>query len=39
MTDAQHMAFTRQFGEFEFNPAALIEKQYGVDTQSDGRRA
>ena len=29
MTDAQHMAFTRQFGELEFNPAKLIEKQYG----------
>ena len=39
MTDAQHMAFTRQFGELEFNPAALIEKQYGVETQTDGRRA
>ena len=24
MTDEQHMAFTRQFGELEFNPAALI---------------
>ncbi len=38
MTDAQHMAFTRQFGELEFNPAALIQKQYWVETQSDGRR-
>jgi taurine dioxygenase len=38
MSDAQHMAFTRQFGELEFNPAALIEKQYGVSTQSEGRR-
>src|SRR5437016_4035882 len=38
MTDEQHMAFTRQFGELEFNPAALIEKQYGVSTQTDGRR-
>src|SRR5665213_865967 len=37
MTDAQHMAFTRQFGELEFNPAALIAQQYGVNTQSDGR--
>src|SRR5579885_2762544 len=27
MTDEQHMAFTRQFGELEFNPAKLIEKQ------------
>ena len=26
MTDEQHMAFTRQFGELEFNPAKLIEK-------------
>src|SRR5215475_9470992 len=38
MTDAQHMAFTRQFGELEFNPAKLIEKQYGVETQTSGRR-
>ena len=38
MNDAQHMAFTRQFGELEFNPAALIAKQYGVETQTDGRR-
>src|ERR1700721_1091177 len=39
MTDAQHMAFTRQFGELEFNPAALIAKQYGVSTQTDGRKS
>ena len=39
MTDAQHMAFTRQFGELEFNPAALIAKQYGVETQSSGRKS
>jgi taurine dioxygenase len=39
MTDAQHMAFTRQFGELEFNPAKLIEKQYGVETQTSGRNA
>src|SRR5436190_8218853 len=38
MTDAQHMGFTRQFGELEFNPAKLIEKQYGVATQTSGRR-
>lgn len=38
MTDAQHLAFTRQFGELEFNPAALIQKQYGVETQTTGRR-
>ncbi|HEV8680536.1 MAG TPA: TauD/TfdA family dioxygenase [Stellaceae bacterium] len=38
MTDAEHMAFTRQFGELEFNPAVLIEKQYGVGTQTSGRR-
>lgn len=38
MTDEQHMAFTRQFGDLEFNPAALIEKQYGVATQTEGRR-
>ena len=39
MTDAQHMAFTRQFGELEFNPASLIAKQYGVDTQTAGRKS
>jgi taurine dioxygenase len=38
INDEQHLAFTRQFGELEFNPAALIEKQYGVSTQSEGRR-
>jgi len=27
MTDEQHMAFTRQFGELEFNPAALMARQ------------
>src|SRR5713101_4830457 len=30
MDDGQHMAFTRQFGELEFNPAVLIEQQFGV---------
>ena len=39
MTDAQHMAFTRQLGELEFNPAVLIAKQYGVNTQTDGRKS
>ena len=39
MTDAQHMAFTRQFGELEFNPAKLIEKQYGIATQTSGRKS
>src|SRR5438105_15083976 len=39
MTDAQHMAFTGQFGELEFNPAKLIEKQYGVATQTAGRNS
>ncbi|HVC56788.1 MAG TPA: TauD/TfdA family dioxygenase [Stellaceae bacterium] len=38
LSDDQHMAFTRQFGELEFNPAVLIEKQYGVGTQTSGRR-
>src|SRR5438105_13889184 len=38
MPDGQHMAFTRQFGELEFNPAALIAKQYGVETQTIGRK-
>jgi len=33
------MAFTRQFGELEFNPAALIAKQYGVETQTAGRKS
>jgi len=37
MDDEQHMAFTRQFGELEFNPAALIQRQYGVETQTAGR--
>ena len=39
LTDEQHMAFTRQFGELEYNPARLIEKQYGVATQTDGRKS
>ncbi|HEY1795075.1 MAG TPA: TauD/TfdA family dioxygenase [Stellaceae bacterium] len=38
MTDEQHMAFTRQFGDLEFNPAELIAKQYGVSTQTSGRK-
>ncbi len=38
MTDEQHMEFTRQFGELEFNPAILIEKRYGIGTQTAGRR-
>jgi taurine dioxygenase len=38
LTDRQHMEFTRQFGELEFNPAALIQQQYGVETQTAGRR-
>src|SRR2546429_7191258 len=39
MDDGQHMAFTRQFGELEFNPGALIARQYGVENYSSGRRA
>lgn len=39
MRDAEHMAFTRQFGDLEFNPAKLIETQYGVATQTAGRRS
>src|SRR5271155_1690432 len=41
MDDAQHMAFTRRFGELEFNPGALIARQYGVENYSlgQGRRA
>ena len=39
MSDAEHMAFTRQFGELEFNPARLIARQYGVDTENAGRRS
>jgi taurine dioxygenase len=38
MNDAQHMALTRQFGELEFNPGALIAKHYGVENYSTGRR-
>ena len=36
MDDAQHMAFTGQFGELEFNPGALIARQYGVENYSTG---
>ncbi|MGE5271064.1 MAG: TauD/TfdA dioxygenase family protein [Thiohalocapsa sp.] len=39
ISDAEHMAFTRQFGELEYNPAVLIEKKYGVATQTSGRKA
>src|SRR5205085_11800425 len=39
MSDAQHMAFTGQFGALEYNPAKLIEKQYGVETQTAGRKS
>src|SRR5436305_2391035 len=39
MTDEQHMAFTGQFGALEYNPAKLIEKQYGVETQTAGRKS
>jgi len=38
MTDEQHLAFTRQFGELEFNPAALIARQYRIETQTAGRK-
>jgi len=38
MTDQQHLAFTSQFGELELNPAALIARQYGVETQTAGRK-
>src|SRR4051794_8377853 len=39
MTDAQHMEFTRQFGELEFDPAKLIADKYGIETQTDGRKS
>ena len=39
MTDAQHMAFTRQFGDLEYNPARLIADKYGVETQTAGRKS
>ena len=39
MSDAEHMAFTRRFGELEFNPGALIARQYCVENYSTGRRA
>jgi taurine dioxygenase len=29
LTDAQHMAFTRQFGELEFSAYALVQKTWG----------
>jgi taurine dioxygenase len=38
LTDGQHMAFTRRFGELEFNPAKLIADKYGVETQTSGRK-
>jgi alpha-ketoglutarate-dependent taurine dioxygenase len=38
MSDAEHMAFTRQFGQLEFNPARLIASQYGVNTEQAGRK-
>jgi taurine dioxygenase len=38
MTDAQHMEFTRRFGELEYNPARLIADKYGIETQTDGRK-
>src|SRR5579884_1996792 len=38
MTDSEHMAFTRQFGELEFAPSKLMEKSYGVGTEAAGRR-
>jgi taurine dioxygenase len=34
MDDAQHMAFTGQFGALEFNPSTLIARQYGVKDHS-----
>src|SRR5437764_9153187 len=33
------MAFTRKFGELECNTAKLIEKQYGVESQTAGRKS
>src|SRR5437763_15711850 len=39
MSDAQHMAFTRQFGELEFNQAKLIAEQYGAEAQTAGRKS
>jgi len=37
LTDEQHMAFTRQFGELEYNPARLIEEEYGVSVNAYGQ--
>src|SRR5919199_19433 len=39
MTDEHHWPSPRQFGELEYNPAKLIEKQYGVSTQTEGRKS
>jgi alpha-ketoglutarate-dependent taurine dioxygenase len=36
--DDQHMAFTRQFGPLEFSPGKLMERAYGVSTESAGRK-
>lgn len=37
MTDDEHMAFTRQFGELEYSAYGLVEKEYGVKSEIDGR--
>jgi taurine dioxygenase len=35
MTDAQLMAFTRQFGELEYSAYGLVEKKYGIASEID----
>jgi taurine dioxygenase len=37
LTDEQHMAFTRSFGELEYSADALVEKNYGVAGGSGAR--
>ena len=38
MTDEQHMAFTRNFGELEFAADALVERTYGVKSDTVNRQ-
>jgi taurine dioxygenase len=35
MTDAELMAFTRQFGELEYSAYGLVEKKYGIPSEID----
>src|SRR5579859_2823729 len=37
MTDEEHMAFTRHFGELEYSAYGLVAKEYGVKSEIDSR--